>query len=122
MFAGLTQISCFETLGFYLWRRKTNNNFYWRQFTSENKNEIKLSDRRCVPCEGGIKPLDFNQIEDLKKQLHPEWKVHQNECSKLTRTFILKNFVSALSFLNQVGELAEALGHHPGSSFLVIYF
>jgi 4a-hydroxytetrahydrobiopterin dehydratase len=29
------------------------------------------------------------------------------------RTFELENFVDALAFVNRVGELAEAEGHHP---------
>ena len=31
----------------------------------------------------------------------------------LERTFELENFVEALAFVNRVGELAEAEGHHP---------
>ena len=31
----------------------------------------------------------------------------------LERTFQLENFVAALAFVNRVGELAEAEGHHP---------
>ena len=31
----------------------------------------------------------------------------------LERTFELENFVDALAFVNRVGELAEAEGHHP---------
>ena len=31
----------------------------------------------------------------------------------LERTFELDNFVAALAFVNRVGELAEAEGHHP---------
>jgi pterin-4a-carbinolamine dehydratase len=58
----------------------------------------------------------------LKNQLHPEWKLRRDECYKLTRTFVMKNFVSALSFLNQVGELAETLGHHPGLFFFCNFF
>jgi 4a-hydroxytetrahydrobiopterin dehydratase len=31
----------------------------------------------------------------------------------LERTFELENFVDALAFVNRIGELAEAEGHHP---------
>jgi 4a-hydroxytetrahydrobiopterin dehydratase len=31
----------------------------------------------------------------------------------LERTFAFRNFVEALAFVNRVGELAEAEGHHP---------
>jgi 4a-hydroxytetrahydrobiopterin dehydratase len=37
----------------------------------------------------------------------------QIEARELVRTFQFKDFRSALHFVNQVGELAEAAGHHP---------
>ncbi|HEY1984707.1 MAG TPA: 4a-hydroxytetrahydrobiopterin dehydratase [Terracidiphilus sp.] len=40
----------------------------------------------------------------------PMWKV---EAGELLRTFAFKDFRAALGFVNQVGELAEAAGHHP---------
>jgi len=33
--------------------------------------------------------------------------------NKLTKTFIFQNFLEALAFVNQVGSVAESLGHHP---------
>ena len=38
------------------------------------------------------------------------WKV---EGSELVRTFTFPDFRASLAFVNQVGELAEAAGHHP---------
>jgi 4a-hydroxytetrahydrobiopterin dehydratase len=40
----------------------------------------------------------------------PEWKIISGE---LTKTFQFKDFRASLAFVNQVGELAEAAGHHP---------
>jgi len=40
----------------------------------------------------------------------PEWKIVSGE---LVRTFQFKDFLASLAFVNQVGELAEAAGHHP---------
>jgi 4a-hydroxytetrahydrobiopterin dehydratase len=37
----------------------------------------------------------------------------QIESGELVRTFGFKDFVAALAFVNQVGELAEKAGHHP---------
>jgi 4a-hydroxytetrahydrobiopterin dehydratase len=39
-----------------------------------------------------------------------EWRVENGE---LTRTFVFKDFVAALQFVNSVGKLAEKAGHHP---------
>ncbi len=44
----------------------------------------------------------------------PEWiLVEEDGIEKLQRHFSFKNFVDALAFTNQVGELAEKEGHHP---------
>ncbi len=40
----------------------------------------------------------------------PAWQVESGE---LVRTFVFKDFCSALGFVNQVGDLAERAGHHP---------
>jgi len=40
----------------------------------------------------------------------PDWKIISGE---LTRTFQFKDFRASLTFVNQVGELAEEAGHHP---------
>jgi len=40
----------------------------------------------------------------------PGWQI---EAGELVRTFQFADFVAALRFVNQVGELAEAAGHHP---------
>ncbi len=53
--------------------------------------------------------LSESQIASRAPSL-PTWKVENGE---LVRTFIFKNFVTALAFVNQVGESAERAGHHP---------
>jgi len=40
----------------------------------------------------------------------PDW---QMESGELVRTFLFKDFRQSLTFVNQVGELAEKAGHHP---------
>jgi 4a-hydroxytetrahydrobiopterin dehydratase len=40
----------------------------------------------------------------------PGWKIVSGE---LVRTFQFKDFRASLAFVNQVGDLAEAAGHHP---------
>ena len=40
----------------------------------------------------------------------PGWQIESGE---LVKTFQFKDFVAALRFVNQVGEAAEAAGHHP---------
>lgn len=38
------------------------------------------------------------------------WQENNNQ---LVKTFIFKDFKSALEFVNKVGQLAEEVGHHP---------
>lgn len=69
-----------------------------------------LADRICIPCQGGVPPLTSDQIAPLLAQL-PGWdcvNVHH-----LRKEFRFPDFVSALEFVNRVGGLAEAVGHHP---------
>jgi 4a-hydroxytetrahydrobiopterin dehydratase len=40
----------------------------------------------------------------------PSWQIVNGE---LARTFSFTDFRAALAFVNKVGELAEAAGHHP---------
>lgn len=40
----------------------------------------------------------------------PDWQIESGE---LVRTFLLKDFRASLAFVNKVGDLAEAAGHHP---------
>ena len=40
----------------------------------------------------------------------PNWRIENGE---LLRTFSFEDFRASLRFVNQVGELAEEVGHHP---------
>ncbi|HEX8813654.1 MAG TPA: 4a-hydroxytetrahydrobiopterin dehydratase [Terracidiphilus sp.] len=40
----------------------------------------------------------------------PSWQIESGE---IVRNFTFADFRAALAFVNQVGELAEAAGHHP---------
>lgn len=53
--------------------------------------------------------LTKTQIDELLKS-QPGWKL---EDGKLIRDWTFKDFIEAMSFVNQVGEIAETAGHHP---------
>ncbi len=72
-----------------------------------------LADKECVPCKGGIPPLKGAELENLAKQLEG-WQVVKEH--HLAKTYKFPNFVTALAFVNRVGELAERVGHHPDLS------
>jgi 4a-hydroxytetrahydrobiopterin dehydratase len=53
--------------------------------------------------------LSAQQVSSLLSSL-PDWQIEGGE---LVRTFKFADFVTALGFVDRVGELAEAAGHHP---------
>ena len=69
-----------------------------------------LSSRHCVPCRGGVAPLQGEELQRLASQL-PEWQVVNNH--HITRTYRFPDFKTALAFVNRAGAIAEAEGHHP---------
>lgn len=71
---------------------------------------MNLAEKRCVPCRGGVPPLQGEELESFKLQL-PGWQVEANH--HLTRSYSFPDFRAALDFTNRVGELAERQGHHP---------
>src|ERR1700734_2871898 len=76
----------------------------------ENSMTEQLADKKCVPCRGGVPPLEGKELEALH-QIVPQWSVVNQH--HLTREFTFPDFKQALEFVNRVGALAEEQGHHP---------
>ena len=55
-----------------------------------------LSSGKCEPCNGNTPKLDYQEI--------------------IFKKFKFSNFKKAISFANEVGEVAEKEGHHPDIS------
>ena len=72
---------------------------------------IHLTQQKCVACEGGVSPLTITEAEALLVQI-PDWHLTEDG-TVLYRDYQCANFMSAVTFLNQVGEIAEQEGHHP---------
>lgn len=71
-----------------------------------------LSDKKCIPCSGGVPPLPLEQRQTLLKELNENWSLtHEN--NRLFRRFEFSNYKKAWSLLNQISEVAEEQGHHP---------
>ena len=69
-----------------------------------------LADRQCVPCKGGVPPLEGEALGNFSAQL-PDWKVIDGR--RLNKTYLFPDFQKALDFVNRAGAVAEAEGHHP---------
>ena len=70
-----------------------------------------LASKTCTPCRGGIPPLTREQAELFHAQA-PDWQLVE-EAHRIERSFRFRNFREALTFVQEIGELAEAEGHHP---------
>jgi len=74
----------------------------------------KLSERRCVPCHGGVPRLRGAGAEQLLKELRGWELVEEHHLSK---SFKFPNFAEALEFVNRAALVAEEEGHHPDINF-----
>lgn len=72
---------------------------------------MSLADQKCVPCRGGVPPMEESRAREMLSQLESGWDL--NKEGHLERTYTFKDFAQALAFVNKVGEVAEAEGHHP---------
>ena len=74
----------------------------------------ELADRTCVPCRGGVPPLDSSRVAELLAQVQG-WDAPENH--HLSRTYKFPDFAQALAFVNKVGAIAEEQNHHPDIYF-----
>ena len=89
-----------------------------------------LADKKCVPCEVKIPPLDEPAIKKYLTELRLQWKVGalsspargevvptesepEGRELKISHQFKFKDFKEAMAFVNKVADLAEREGHHP---------
>jgi len=73
--------------------------------------------KKCVPCEGGIKPLNKKEIGEYLNRV-ANWAVEEkvtdgHKVDTIKKRFEFKNFRQAMTFLRKVEEIAEEEGHHP---------
>lgn len=73
-----------------------------------------LVNKKCKPCELGERKLSPADVGTFMPHV-PKWSVKDNH--QISRRFKFKNFAEALAFVNKVGALAEAEGHHPDITF-----
>ena len=64
-----------------------------------------LVSKTCIPCRGGMPPLT-----------RKNWRLSE-EAHRLDRSFRFGDFREALTLVQEIGELAEAEGHHPDICF-----
>ena len=70
-----------------------------------------LANKACVPCRGGVSPLQGEDVQQLLRELGNGWDAIRDH--HLEKHYTFKNFRQALDFTNVVSEIAEQQGHHP---------
>ncbi len=73
--------------------------------------EKELTQKKCVPCRGGIPPMEADKARDYIAAT-PGWKLADNT-TRISRKFEFATFPKAIDFVVRVAELAEDEGHHP---------
>jgi 4a-hydroxytetrahydrobiopterin dehydratase len=72
--------------------------------------------KKCVPCEGGSKPLNIVMIKGYLTQLSG-WEYDPSRASgpggQIVKTFHFQNFLETMSFVNAVAYIANREDHHP---------
>jgi 4a-hydroxytetrahydrobiopterin dehydratase len=68
-----------------------------------------LSAKRCVSCEGGVKPLDATDIRRFLACL-PGWKESHGEIAK---TYAFENYYQTMAFVNATAWISHQENHHP---------
>lgn len=69
-----------------------------------------LASKTCVPCRGGVPPLKGKELQNLANQVSGWKTVNEHH---ITKAFTFPDFMTALAFVNKVGDVAESQGHHP---------
>jgi 4a-hydroxytetrahydrobiopterin dehydratase len=69
-----------------------------------------LASRDCIPCRGGVPPVSEQEAAALLEKLHG-WDVIKQH--HLAKSYVFKDFMDGVRFVNRVATLAESVGHHP---------
>lgn len=70
---------------------------------------MDLTQKKCVPCEGGIPKLGLEDAQGFLSQVSG-WELRGE---KIFKTFKFKTFPNSIQFVNRMADVAEQEGHHP---------
>ena len=72
-----------------------------------------LSQKRCVPCEGGAEPMGHDEAVFLLEDQGLREAGWRLEGDAIVRDVEVKDFMAAVSLVRDIADLAEDEGHHP---------
>ncbi len=71
----------------------------------------ELTTKRCVPCEGGVAPMDTDEARNMLDQLN-DWELDESG-KEISRSFKFKNYYETMAFVNALAWIAHREDHHP---------
>ena len=74
-----------------------------------------LSQKDCVPCQGGVAPYSGDQARAMMGQLDG-WTL-SDDATTIRRRFTFKGFAKAVEMANLAAWLGNKQGHHPDIAF-----
>ena len=73
-----------------------------------------LTDKHCVPCEGGVDAIEREAAEQLLGDV-PGWELSEDG-KMISRRFEFKGFFRTVSFINAMAWVVNNENHHPDFS------
>lgn len=70
-----------------------------------------LSNKKCVPCEGGVPKLTPEQVQLFLKEM-TGWQTNA-EHTEIKKTFEFKNYYHSIAFVNAIAWFTHQENHHP---------
>lgn len=78
---------------------------------TDNPDSLPLYSAKCLPCEGGVDRLTLEQSQKYLQML-TGWEI-LTEPDRIRKSWVVRDFVAGLAFLNAVAEVSEIERHHP---------
>jgi 4a-hydroxytetrahydrobiopterin dehydratase len=73
-----------------------------------------LTEKHCVPCEGGVDPIERTEAEALLEDLSG-WSL-SDDGKMISRRFEFKGFYRTVAFINAMAWIVNRENHHPDFS------
>jgi 4a-hydroxytetrahydrobiopterin dehydratase len=73
-----------------------------------------LSQRHCIPCEGGVPTIDRAEAESMLADLEG-WTL-SDDGKLISRKYEFRGFFRTMSFINAMAWVVNEQGHHPDFS------
>ena len=70
-----------------------------------------LTAKRCVPCEGGVAPMQADEARKMLGELD-DWALDESG-KEIARTYKFKNYYETMAFVNALAWIAHREDHHP---------